>query len=57
MSEMFRQIVQMRPGISTQNCKTKNSEKLLENYQHDLKMGKNDQNSQKWSEMFRQMTK
>ena len=37
-SEMLRQMVQMRPGIPTPNCLTKNGEKLQNKYQKMAKM-------------------
>ena len=36
-SEMFRQMVQMRPVIPTPNFPTENAEKLLKNGQNDPK--------------------
>ena len=43
-SEMFRQMVQMRPVIPTPNCQIENSEncqKITKNGQNDPKMAKN----------------
>ena len=63
---MLRQMVQMRPGIPTPNCLTKNVEKLPKNGQNDPKMDKNypkmsknypkwPKNGPKWSEMLSPM--